>query len=82
MAKQVVLITGGARSGKSKYAEERALQLGPRPLYLATGEAKDAEMAERIAEHQKRRGEQWVTVEEPLDVGKVLQHQRGRDIVH
>jgi len=78
MAKQVVLITGGARSGKSKYAEERAFELGPRLLYLATGEAKDAEMAERIAQHQKRRGEQWVTVEEPLEVGKVLQHHRGK----
>ncbi len=78
MAKQVVLITGGARSGKSKYAEQRALEWGPRLLYLATGEAKDAEMAQRIAEHRKRRGEKWITVEEPLEVGTVLQHHRGK----
>ena len=78
MAKQVVLITGGARSGKSKYAEQRALEWGPRLLYLATGEAKDAEMAQRIAEHRKRRGEIWITVEEPLDVGKVVQQHRGK----
>ena len=74
----MVLITGGARSGKSKYAEERAFGLGSRLLYLATGEAGDAEMAERIAEHQKRRGEKWITVEEPLDIGKVLQRHRGK----
>ena len=56
MAKKIVLITGGARSGKSRYAEERAREVGARLLYVATGEAKDEEMAQRIAEHKKRRG--------------------------
>ncbi len=78
MIKEIVLITGGARSGKSRYAEERAFGLGPRLLYLATGEAGDEEMARRIAEHKKRRGENWITVEEPLDVEKALLAHQGK----
>ncbi len=68
MAKQIILITGGARSGKSEYAETRAAQLGHRRVYVATAEAKDEEMTRRIAEHQKRRGKEWTTIEEPLDL--------------
>ena len=51
MSKEIILITGGARSGKSQYAERRALEMGGRMLYLATAEAKDEEMVRRIAEH-------------------------------
>ena len=78
MEKQVVLISGGARSGKSRYAEERAGGLGTRLLYLATGQAGDKEMEERIAEHRKRRGEKWITVEEPLELTRELGRHRGR----
>jgi adenosylcobinamide kinase/adenosylcobinamide-phosphate guanylyltransferase len=78
MAKEVVLITGGARSGKSRYAEERAAGLGARLLYLATGEPGDEEMARRIAEHRKRRGERWVTIEEPLQVRRTLAEHQGK----
>lgn len=78
MGKGIVLVTGGARSGKSQYAEERAAALGTKLLYLATGEPRDEEMALRIAEHQKRRGENWRTVEEPLEVSKVLQLHQGK----
>lgn len=78
MAREIVLITGGARSGKSRYAEERALRLGPRRLYLATGEAGDEEMEQRIAEHRKKRGKNWITVEEPLEVGKALAAHQGQ----
>jgi adenosylcobinamide kinase/adenosylcobinamide-phosphate guanylyltransferase len=77
MPRQIILITGGARSGKSKYAEDRAGELGPRRLYLATGEAKDEEMALRIAEHKKRRGDQWITIEEPVEVAQALLRQCG-----
>jgi adenosylcobinamide kinase/adenosylcobinamide-phosphate guanylyltransferase len=76
--REIVLISGGTRSGKSRYAEERAVGLGPRLLYLATGEAGDEEMARRIAEHKKRRGENWITVEEPLEVGKALLAHQGK----
>jgi adenosylcobinamide kinase / adenosylcobinamide-phosphate guanylyltransferase len=78
MKRQVVLITGGARSGKSSYAEERARAAGARRLYLATAEAKDEEMALRIAEHRKRRGEEWITIEEPFELTNQLLKYRGR----
>jgi adenosylcobinamide kinase/adenosylcobinamide-phosphate guanylyltransferase len=78
VAREIVLITGGARSGKSRYAEERALGLGARLLYLATAEAGDEEMELRIAEHKKRRGKDWTTVEEPLEVGKALAAHQGQ----
>ena len=57
MVRQIILVTGGARSGKSRYAEQRAAELGSRLLYVATAEAKDEEMAQRIAAHQQRRGD-------------------------
>ncbi|HZA56901.1 MAG TPA: bifunctional adenosylcobinamide kinase/adenosylcobinamide-phosphate guanylyltransferase [Candidatus Udaeobacter sp.] len=78
MAMQIILITGGARSGKSKYAEQRAGEMGDRRLYVATAEAKDEEMSQRIAEHQKRRGNQWRTIEEPVELAEALQAQRGK----
>ena len=78
MGKQIILITGGARSGKSTYAEQRAAELGERKLYVATAEAKDSEMIQRIADHQKRRGNGWTTVEEPEKVSGVLLDHRGQ----
>ena len=78
MTKEIVLITGGARSGKSRYAELRAAEMGARPLYVATAEAKDEEMAKRIAKHRKRRGNQWRTIEEPLELTDALLAQRGK----
>lgn len=73
----VTLVLGGARSGKSAYAE--ALVAGSRSaLYLATAEAHDAEMAERIRRHRERRGPRWVTVEEPIALVPALkQHARS-----
>jgi adenosylcobinamide kinase/adenosylcobinamide-phosphate guanylyltransferase len=78
MAKQIILISGGARSGKSKYAEQRAGALGRRQLYVATAEAKDEEMMQRIAEHKSRRGNQWVTVEEPVELAEALLAHQGK----
>ena len=77
MTKEIVLITGGARSGKSRCAEQRAAEMGARPVYVATAEAKDEEMAQRIAEHRKRRGDRWRTIEEPLELADALLAQRG-----
>ncbi|WP_418459038.1 bifunctional adenosylcobinamide kinase/adenosylcobinamide-phosphate guanylyltransferase [Brucella intermedia] len=70
-----VLVLGGARSGKSSYAEKMAQSSGLQPLYLATGRAFDGEMENRIAIHRNRRGSDWQTVEEPLDlVGALTLH--------
>jgi adenosylcobinamide kinase/adenosylcobinamide-phosphate guanylyltransferase len=78
VANEVILVTGGARSGKSKYAEQRAEELGARRLYIATAEAKDEEMAQRIAEHKKRRGNDWAIIEEPVELSAALLAQRGQ----
>ena len=78
MSKEIILITGGARSGKSQYAERRAVEMGGTPLYVATAEANDEEMAQRIAEHRKRRGTQWRTIEEPLELSEALLAERGK----
>jgi adenosylcobinamide kinase / adenosylcobinamide-phosphate guanylyltransferase len=78
MAKQIILVTGGARSGKSIYAEQRVGQISGRRLYVATAEANDEEMKQRIAEHQKRRADQWITVEEPVELTETLRARCGR----
>ena len=68
----VILITGGARSGKSKRAEMRTRAFPGQPVYVATAEALDAEMAARIARHRARRGTGWIEREVPLDLVKAL----------
>lgn len=67
-----ILITGGARSGKSRIAEDWVAGLGGAPVYIATAQAFDAEMTARIAAHQVRRGAEWTTVQEPLDLVSAL----------
>ena len=71
------LILGGARSGKSALAEQRALYSGLDPVYVATGTAGDTEMYARIRHHQERRGAQWTVVEEPQDLADTLCAQQG-----
>lgn len=66
-----VLVLGGARSGKSRFAEDLAGRFRER-TYLATAEAGDAEMVARIREHRARRGSDWRTVEEPLALAETL----------
>jgi len=71
---KITFVLGGARSGKSSYAEKLVEASGLQPVYLATGRAFDREMESRIAVHRDRRGTQWQTVEEPLDLkGALLQ---------
>jgi adenosylcobinamide kinase / adenosylcobinamide-phosphate guanylyltransferase len=70
----LVLITGGARSGKTGVALRRLRELAPEPpwAYVATGEAGDDEMAARIARHQAERGAGWQTVEAPRDPARAF----------
>ena len=65
---KLTLVLGGARSGKSRYAESLIAATPPPWVYVATAQALDAEMAERIAHHRKRRGDGWHTIEEPHDL--------------
>lgn len=73
------LILGGARSGKSRFAEELVINSGLKPVYVATAEAGDNEMHARIEQHRARRGEGWITVEEPLDLIRVLSEAASPD---
>jgi adenosylcobinamide kinase/adenosylcobinamide-phosphate guanylyltransferase len=78
---RLTLVLGGARSGKSRYAESLTTALPPAWIYLATGEPHDAEMAERIAAHRSRRGAGWRTIEEPHDIASVLAADEGTTLI-
>ena len=68
----VTFILGGARSGKSAFAEQMVLASGLKPVYLATGQAWDGEMENRISLHRARRGPSWKTVEAPLHLAQAI----------
>ena len=70
--RQVILVGGGARSGKSRFALGLARRLGGRKAFLATAEARDQEMEERIAHHQRQRRSEFETIEEPVAVAAAL----------
>jgi adenosylcobinamide kinase/adenosylcobinamide-phosphate guanylyltransferase len=78
MANKVTFITGGARSGKSAFAEKLALEFAGKRAYLATAQALDAEMVARIEHHRQRRGTDWDTYEEPLAIAELLKKLSGR----
>jgi adenosyl cobinamide kinase/adenosyl cobinamide phosphate guanylyltransferase len=71
-AAKITLVLGGARSGKSRYAESLIASLPPPWIYVATAAAGDAEMAERIASHRARRGPNWRTIEATHNLDRVL----------
>ena len=74
----LIYVTGGARSGKSSFAERRAAELGGEQVtYLATAQAFDAEMEIRIRRHRQERSTGWQTLEEPLAVASVLEGVQG-----
>jgi adenosylcobinamide kinase/adenosylcobinamide-phosphate guanylyltransferase len=77
VTKQLVLILGGVRSGKSQLAQEMASRMGGAVVFVATGEPLDEEMRRRIEEHRKMRPPNWHTLEAPLSVGRRIQEQTG-----
>jgi adenosylcobinamide kinase/adenosylcobinamide-phosphate guanylyltransferase len=76
-----VLVGGGARSGKSRFALHRALALGARGLFVATAEASDDEMRVRIARHRKERDARWRTLEAPLALVAALEDAGAHDVI-
>ncbi|MFV1964755.1 MAG: bifunctional adenosylcobinamide kinase/adenosylcobinamide-phosphate guanylyltransferase [Pirellulaceae bacterium] len=79
---RIVLVTGGARSGKSAFAQKLAESLTGRRAYVATGEPGDEEMRERIRKHrQARAGTQWDTIEEPVHLSRALSLAARYDVV-
>ena len=81
MSRRLLLVGGGVRSGKSDFALARARALGARRVFVATAQAFDAEMAERIAEHARSRGGDFRTVEEPLELAASLGELDDVDVV-
>jgi adenosylcobinamide kinase/adenosylcobinamide-phosphate guanylyltransferase len=73
----LTLILGGARSGKSAFAQEQAARTGDHVLFVATGVAADAEMVERIAAHRASRPATWQCVEAPTAAGDAIRHASG-----
>jgi adenosylcobinamide kinase/adenosylcobinamide-phosphate guanylyltransferase len=82
MDKKTILITGGARSGKSRYALDYANRHFSKKVYLATCEALDEEMVQRIEHHKKMRGLEWQTIEEPVEiVDKMRQYRDEVEVI-
>jgi adenosylcobinamide kinase/adenosylcobinamide-phosphate guanylyltransferase len=72
-----ILIIGGARAGKSRFAQKLAAESGGRVLFVATAEAKDEDMQRRIEEHKRNRPSGWETLEVPVEVSKAVREHLG-----
>jgi len=77
----VVLVGGGSRSGKSRWALERARKRGGRLVFIATAEALDDEMSIRIVKHRAERGDEFTTVEEPMELARAIRSAEADAIV-
>ena len=71
-ASGLIFITGGARSGKSRYAQELALQLSEHPVYVATARHWDDDFEQRIQRHKNDRDERWTTIEEEKHISRLF----------
>mmetsp|Transcript_15814 Transcript_15814/g.45546 ORF Transcript_15814/g.45546 Transcript_15814/m.45546 type:complete len:337 (-) Transcript_15814:84-1094(-) len=81
MPATVYLVTGGARSGKSSYAQRLAESICPNPVYLATSKVWDDDFAGRVKKHQNERGDAWTTIEEPMTPSAHKEEFAGRAIL-
>lgn len=75
----IELILGGSRSGKSSYAEQQASASGKPVIYIATAQANDSQMQARIVCHQHARPQHWKTIEEPLQLAKIIHNQHQKN---
>jgi len=76
----IELVLGGARSGKSRYAEQQAIDSAQQVVYIATAEAGDTEMLDRINHHRQQRPQHWKTAEEPIHLAEVIKnHNTGNN---
>ncbi len=73
---RIIFVLGGAKSGKSRFALEKADLMGGKKLYIATAQALDCEMEKRIEKHRLERGEEWVTIEEPLNIAGSIEENK------
>jgi adenosylcobinamide kinase/adenosylcobinamide-phosphate guanylyltransferase len=80
MSNHITLITGGARSGKTRYALDVAHDIEP-CIYIATAELLDDEMRQRAANHRRERGSRWRTIEEPFEVASRIHESTGLVVV-
>jgi adenosylcobinamide kinase / adenosylcobinamide-phosphate guanylyltransferase len=78
---EIVLITGGSRSGKSRHAQELAESIAGKRTFVATCPAVDGEMAERIRRHQQARGAGWITIEETVDLPGALRRAADSSVI-
>lgn len=79
--KRIIFISGGARSGKSSYAQDLAAEITGKVLFVATAEALDDEMKDRIANHRRQRPAGWQTLECPSGIAAKLEDIHGRELV-
>ncbi len=75
----IELVIGGARSGKSRYAQQQAIESGRPVVYIATAEARDDEMQSRITRHREDRPALWETIEEPIKLAEVIEKHNTLD---
>ena len=82
MTQRHVLVLGGARSGKTALGERLAMRSGARPAYLATAEALDGEMRDRVEAHQRQRHQRFETIEEPVELtAAILAASKQHDVI-
>ncbi|MBN1412592.1 MAG: bifunctional adenosylcobinamide kinase/adenosylcobinamide-phosphate guanylyltransferase [Spirochaetales bacterium] len=80
--KKIILITGGCRSGKSRFALKLAETINGEKTFIATAEALDDEMQERINRHRLRRdSNEWQTIEEPVDIARALNSLKNQQVI-
>jgi adenosylcobinamide kinase/adenosylcobinamide-phosphate guanylyltransferase len=81
MLPRLSLILGGAASGKSAFAETLVRGTGLRQIYVATAQVYDDEMADKVTRHREQRGDQWTTIEEPINIASTLAKAVVDDII-